>query len=138
MTAPTWPLTILYDASCPLCAAEMQTIRDHDKENRLILVDCSAPDFRDEDATAKGYCAEELMRKIHARDAAGRWYRGVDVFALAYGAAGLDSIARLWASRRLRPVLLRLYPWIARHRHWLSRLGLHAPFSWLIRRAARQ
>lgn len=138
MTAPCYPLTIYFDASCPLCAAELQTLRDHDGESRLELVDCSAPGFRDDATAADGIGVAELKRRIHARDAAGRWYRGVDVFALAYRAAGIEAIARIGASARLRPCCDRLYAWIADHRAALSRLRLHRPFGWLVRRAARK
>ena len=42
MNASRYPLTIYYDASCPLCAAEMHALRDEDHACRLRLVDCSA------------------------------------------------------------------------------------------------
>ena len=73
----------------------------------------------------QGYCRVDAMRLIHARDADGRWLIGVDVFEAAYRAAGLELIARVWGSRRLRPLLERLYPWVARHRQRLSRLGFN-------------
>lgn len=138
MNAPSYPLTIYYDASCPLCAAEMHAIRDHDGERRLKLVDCSARDFRDDDVDAEGIAIAELMQRIHARDAAGRWYRGVDVFVLAYRAVHIEAIARLWSNRRLRPFLDRLYGWVASHRAGLSRLRLNRVYGWLVRRAARK
>ena len=65
-----------------------------------------------------------MMARIHARDAAGRWLRGIDVFAAVYRAAGLRRLARLYASRRLRPLFDRLYPWIADNRHYAVGLGL--------------
>lgn len=134
MSAVRFPLTIYYDASCPLCAEEMHAIRDHDRDGRLRFVDCSAADF--DDATTAGVPVSELMRQIHARDAAGRWYRGVDVLVLAYRTAGIEAIARLFEHRRWRPLWDRLYRWTARHRMLLSRLGLNAGFGWLVRRAA--
>lgn len=138
MKPPQYPLTILYDRSCPLCAAELHAIRDYDLENRLRLIDCSPPGFHDEAAAAAGVSAFDLMHQIHARDAAGRWYRGVDVFVLAYRAAGIEAMARLWATPRLRPLWDWLYRWVARHRTTLSRLHLNAAFGWLVRRAARR
>lgn len=135
MTA-TWPLRIYYDASCPLCREEMHALKDHDAGQRLALVDASAPGFTDPDLAAAGIPRSELMRLIHARDAAGRWFIGVDVFELAYSAAGLHGMARLWAHPRLRPVWTRLYPWIARLRQPLSWLRLNRAYGWLVRRAA--
>ena len=138
MSEPNYPLTIFYDASCPLCASELHALRDHDERRSLVLVDCSAEEFADASTKAAGISRADLMQCIHARDATGRWYRGVDVLALAYRTAGIESIARLWAHPRLRPLWSRVYPWIARHRMTLSRLRLHGLFGWLIRRAARR
>jgi predicted DCC family thiol-disulfide oxidoreductase YuxK len=138
MKEPRYPLTIFYDRSCPLCSQELHAIRDYDREDRLRLIDCSPPAFHDEAAAAAGVPAFDLMHQIHARDAAGRWYRGVDVFILAYRAAGIEALARLWAYPRLRPLWDRLYLWIAKHRRILSRLHLNAAFGLLVRRAARR
>jgi predicted DCC family thiol-disulfide oxidoreductase YuxK len=135
MTA-TWPLRIYYDASCPLCREEMHALKDHDAAGRLALVDASAPGFTDPDLVAAGIPRADLMRLIHARDAAGRWFIGVEVFQLAYGAAGLHGMAALWANPRLRPVWDRLYPWVARLRQPLSWLRLNRAYGWLVRRAA--
>ncbi len=137
--AASFPLTIYFDASCPLCRKEMSALRDHDAQQRLALVDCSGPDFDDREVRRAGYSVPELMRLIHARDADGRWFIGVDVFVLAYDAVGIRSMAEFWAHPRLRPVWDWLYPWVARHRMVLSRLGFTAAFDafvrWLGRRA---
>lgn len=135
---PAWPLRIYYDAACPLCAHELHALRDHDREGRLELRDCSSPDFRDADLDAAGLTPGLLMRRIHARDADGRWLVGIPVFEAAYGAVGIASVAALWGHRWLRPVWDRLYPWIADHRMQLSRLRLDRPFEWLVRALARR
>lgn len=135
MTA-AWPLVIYYDASCPLCREEMHALAEFDHGGRLQLRDASVPDFQDADLQSAGIRLPELMRLIHARDAAGRWYRGVEVFELAYGAAGLHGIAAVWANPRLRPLWDRIYPWVARFRQPLSKLHLNRPYGWLVRRAA--
>lgn len=120
-----YPLTVFYDASCPMCASEMHAIKTLDAHGRIELVDCSAAAF-DEGALARGgYCRADAMSLIHARDGDGRWLVGVDVFEAAYRAAGLETIARFWGNRRLRPIIERLYPWVARHRQRLSGLGLN-------------
>ena len=108
-----------------MCASEMHALKARDAHGRLELVDCSAADF--DETVLAGTCIrrEDLMIWIHARDAHGRWFVGVDVFELAYRLAGLETVAGIWGNRLLRPVLARLYPWIAKHRQWLSRLGMH-------------
>jgi predicted DCC family thiol-disulfide oxidoreductase YuxK len=129
--ALAYPLTIYYDASCPLCRAELETLKARDGDHLLRLVDCSADAFDDADARVHGVTRDAMMRRIHARDAAGRWLQGLDVFTAVYRAAGLFFLARIYASRRLRPLLDRLYPWIADHRQMLSRLGLPHAFRFV-------
>jgi predicted DCC family thiol-disulfide oxidoreductase YuxK len=79
--------------------------------------------------------AKPSCRAFHARDANGDWLRGVDVFAAVYEAAGFPRIARVCRSAMLRPLLDRMYPWIAAHRRILSALGLARLFH-LARRPA--
>jgi len=140
MSLPTvqWPLRIYYDRSCPLCAHEMHALIAHDAHANLQLVDSSAADFADADAAAAGITPADMSRLIHACDANGRWIIGVEVFVLAYQAVGLDSIARLWAHPWLRPIWDRFYPWFARNRMALSRLGIAPLYGWLIEGAARR
>jgi predicted DCC family thiol-disulfide oxidoreductase YuxK len=121
---PVLPLTVYYDKSCPLCATEMHALRDLNPAG-LRLEDCSAWDFDCRKIACDGVTREDLMARIHARRPGGCWLVGIDAFEAAYASAGLKGMARFWGSRRLRPVLERIYPWIARHRQSLSRLGLH-------------
>jgi predicted DCC family thiol-disulfide oxidoreductase YuxK len=118
----SYPLTVYYDASCPLCRAEMHALRDRDREGRLQLVDCSARDFDDTGLLAYGVTRDKLMEVIHAQDAYGRWLVGIDCYEAMYRAAGKERVAALWGNRWLRPMFRRAYPWVARHRQFLSRL----------------
>jgi predicted DCC family thiol-disulfide oxidoreductase YuxK len=115
-----YPLTIFYDASCALCAGEMRALKARDTAARLELVDCSAADFDDTVLAGTLIRREELMTLIHARDAHGRWLVGVEVLAAAHGAVGRRAVADFWGNRTLRPLLERLYSWIARHRQLLA------------------
>lgn len=133
-----YPLTVFYDASCPLCAGEMHALRELDTAGRIELVDCSAPEFSDEGLLAEGITRAALMQRIHARDAHGRWLIGMDAFEAVYRAAGLEGAARMWADPRWRSIFDRLYPWIARYRRILSRLGMQVFVRRLIRSAARR
>lgn len=132
------PMTVWYDASCPLCRAEIGAIADADTDGVLRLVDCSAPGFDDPDTRAAGIGRAALMEALHARDAEGRWHVGVDAFEAIYRAVGIESVARLWGHPWLKPVLVRVYPWIARNRMRLSRLGVAGLFEAWVRREARR
>jgi predicted DCC family thiol-disulfide oxidoreductase YuxK len=121
-----YPLTVFYDASCPMCAAEMHALKKLDHE-RLELVDCSAAEFDETVLAGVGITRADLMARIHARDAHGRWLIALDAIEAAYRAVGLERAADLWGSRRLRPLLDPLYRWLARHRQMLSRVWFTSP-----------
>lgn len=127
-----YPLTVFYDASCPMCAGEMQALKNLDHE-RLALVDCSALDFDETVLAGVGITRADLMARIHARDAHGRWLVALDALEAAYRAVGLERAADFWGARRFRPLLDPVYRWVARRRQVLSRLGISA----LARRFAR-
>jgi hypothetical protein len=63
---------------------------------------------------------------------------GLDAFEAVYASAGLEGPARFWGDRRLRPVLDRIYPVMARYRQPLSRLGMHRLVGALLRAIARR
>ena len=119
------PVTIFYDGSCAMCAGEMHALKARDRANRLELVDCSAADFDETVLAGTVIRREDLMTLVHARDAHGRWLIGIEVFEFAYAAAGLKMAAGFWSSAALRPLLARIYPWLAANRRLLSGLGVH-------------
>lgn len=125
-----YPLTIYFDGSCPLCTREVQLLTRFDDRKQLQLVDCSPSTF----APVDGYPRDAMMALIHARDAAGQWLIGAPVFAAAYRASGFAAIAGLWGSPRLQPMWRVVYPWIARNRMWLSRLGAISALTWILHR----
>jgi predicted DCC family thiol-disulfide oxidoreductase YuxK len=130
-----YPLTIYYDASCPMCADEMHTIKESDLKNKLILVDCASENFNE-----PTFCPSNqaiLMERIHAVDAAGQWIKGVDVFTVAYSASGFKQLSKFWGSPILRPILSRAYPIIADNRNWLSKTPLPYLLNKLLRMCAR-
>ena len=129
MRTIAYPLTIYYDASCPLCAREMHALKARDAGGRFTLTDCSAADFDERTCARDGITRDMMMACLHARDASGQWWSGLDVFEAAYRAAGLHLVARVIGSRRLRPILQRMYPWIAANRYALSRLGMARIFG---------
>ena len=113
-----YPLTIFYDASCPVCALEMDHLRGRDTAGRLVLVDMSTPGF---DAARYGLALPDLDAAIHALRPDGSVVRGMVVLRLAYAAAGLGWLLRPSAAAPLRPVFDSAYRVFARHRKPISR-----------------
>lgn len=83
---PSWPLTLYYDGDCPLCAREIQLLRQHTDVQRLCLVDISLRDFH---AESIGLTQPALQNLLHARFADGQWVTGLDATLWSWRAAGL-------------------------------------------------
>jgi len=118
-------LSVFYDGSCALCSAEMTELARLDTGHELALIDCARADFDDTPYRAEGVDRDAMLANMHVRDALGDWHRGVDAFALMYATVGAPTLARLWAHPLTRPFTRRLYPWVVRHRHTLSALGIN-------------
>ena len=133
-----YPLTVYFDASCRLCNSEMQNIKAHDANNQLILIDCSSQQFDDSPFKPQVIRKVDMMTLLHAQDAKGQWWIGVDAFTVIYETVGLNMLSKLWGSRLTRPWAKRLYPWIARNRQLLSFIGLPVLFNCWQKHAVRK
>jgi len=134
--ASDYPLKIFYDASCPVCALEMDHLRTRDTAGRLELVDMSAPGF---DAACHGFSAADLDAAIHAVRPDGSVVRGMPVLRLAYAAAGLGWLLRPTGVGPLRPAFDAAYRFFARNRKAISRTlapAIAALRNWRQRRSA--
>lgn len=129
-------LRVYHDGACPLCRAEIASLRLADVHGEIDWVDVAAGDFHCPLASAAGLGRSELLAALHVYDPQAGWRVGVDAFAHLYHRLGLRGLANPWALPGLSALLRLAYPWIARHRAWLARLGLVRPFEWLLRRAA--
>jgi len=116
--ASDYPLKVFYDASCPVCALEMEQLRRRDAAGRLELVDMSAPGF---DAACHGFAHADLDAAIHAVRPDGTMVRGMAVLRLAYAAAGLGWLVRPTGFGPLRPLFDAAYRAFARNRKSISR-----------------
>ncbi len=133
-----YPLTIYFDASCRLCNSEMQNIKVHDVDNQLILIDCSSPEFDDAPFNKEGINRTLMMNRLHMQDANGNWRMGVEAFEVIYRTVGMASIAKLWGGALTKPLAVKLYPWVVKHRYTLSKIGLPELFGLWSRHAARR
>ncbi|MBC3936975.1 DUF393 domain-containing protein [Undibacterium sp. CY7W] len=112
-----YPLTILYDESCPLCKLEIDNLRARNQAGQLRFIDVSAPDY---DVSLCQVAKADLMRIIHALRADGQLVHGMEVFRLAYEAVGLGWITVASGWPLLKPVFDWIYPHIANNRGRLS------------------
>lgn len=130
----TYPLTLLYDAQCPVCALEMDHLRARSTDGRLLFVDIAQPGF---DASRYGLRFEAVDAEIHGIRPDGSVIIGVEVLRLAYEAAGLGWVMRPTGWAPLRPAFDLGYRLFARHRRRISAAA--APLIGVIRarRASR-
>lgn len=103
--------TLFYDGHCPLCRREIRLLRRLQQGglaftdiHRLPTTDTSLP------------AADALLRRLHLRDSAGHWHRGLEATVRAWSHTrygflfrpllwpGIGRLARLayvkWADRR--------------------------------------
>lgn len=116
MTA-AYPLTLLYDAQCPVCSLEMDHLRERCADGRLVFVDISSPGF---DAASYGATYEAMDAEIHGVLPDGSVIKGVEVLRLAYAAAGLGWVMRPTGWAPLRPAFDAGYRLFAQHRRRIS------------------
>jgi predicted DCC family thiol-disulfide oxidoreductase YuxK len=114
--SPAYPLTIYFDASCAICAAEMRHMKSRDAASRLHLVDCSPAAFDDGPAARNA-----LMAAIHVKDAQGEVFVGVPAIRLCRSAVGLSSGSVLLDLPLVAPLADRAYALLARNRYRIPR-----------------
>jgi predicted DCC family thiol-disulfide oxidoreductase YuxK len=135
MNSSTYPLTIYYDASCPVCDGEMHNLMLRNTDGMLVFVDASAPDFV---SPLAGLAQADLLNLIHARKANGEVVRSVEVLRLAYRAVGLGWVAAAASWPGLRQLADRAYPWLAHNRYRIPRPLVRLLFEGPTRRAAER
>ena len=77
MPAPVFPLRVFFDGGCGVCSSEMRTYRRREHGGRLVFIDIRSPRF---DPSPYGISKKEFMHELHAIDANGEIFRGVDAF----------------------------------------------------------
>lgn len=72
----TFPLTVYFDASCPMCRREIALYQRLPSATAIRWVDVSAPT-----ACGDGLSCEVAMRRFHVRDENGRLHSGAAAFS---------------------------------------------------------
>lgn len=115
-----YPLTLLYDAACPVCALEMDHLRSRNQQGLLAFVDIAQPGF---EAARYGASLAAMDAEIHGLWADGHMVRGMDALRLAYAAVGLGWVLRPTGVAPLRPLFDTAYSLFARYRRPISRVA---------------
>jgi predicted DCC family thiol-disulfide oxidoreductase YuxK len=134
----SFPLTLLYDAACPVCSLEMDHLRERCSDGRLLFIDITAPGF---DAAAWGVTQAELMARIHGVRPDGTHLIGLAALREAYAAAGLGHWLAATGWRGFTPWADAAYERFARHRQPISRAMaplIAALREWRARRTLRR
>lgn len=118
--SPAFPLQVLYDGACSICAAAIEGYACREGGERLILVDVTVQEFEPE---RFGLPLNKLLYQLHAIDRQGHIYRGVDALRAIWQAfpagSGYGLLGRILACPPIRP-LARLGYWcFARLRRFL-------------------
>jgi predicted DCC family thiol-disulfide oxidoreductase YuxK len=133
-----FPLTLLYDAACPVCSLEMDHLRERCTSGSLRFVDITAPGFS---AAAWGTTQAELMARIHGVRPDGTHLIGLAALREAYAAAGLGHWLAPTGWRGVAGVADTAYEQFARHRQRVSRWAaplIGAIRTWRARRTLRR
>ncbi len=119
MDTNIYPLEFLYDGQCPICRYDVARLHQADKQERLIFIDVTTPEFQPE---VYGQSREALIARIHARRADGTLIEGPEVFRLAIAAIGYGWLVAPTRWPVFRQITEVAYRWFARNRHQTARL----------------
>jgi predicted DCC family thiol-disulfide oxidoreductase YuxK len=111
---------VLYDSECPLCTFQMKLLTWLDWGSRLELIPISDPRAA---ALAPNVTRDELLEAIHCVSTDGRIYRGAR--ALRFVGLRMPLLVPLALFLWIPGVIWvaeKVYMWISRNRHLLSRL----------------
>ena len=71
-----YPLSIFYDGACGVCSTEIRYYRSI-ADQRVQFINIASANF---DAGTYGKTIDDFQEKLHARDADGHFYTGVEAF----------------------------------------------------------
>ena len=114
----SFALRIYFDGHCPLCAREMNQLRQLDSAKKLDLQDIHAGDFSQRFPHINPLEADRIL---HGETADGRLLLGLDVTCMAWQLVGRGHWFMWMRWPLIKPVADRAYLLFARHRHRISR-----------------
>ncbi len=78
----TYPLTIFFDGACGVCSTEISYYRSI-ADQRIRFVNIADPDF---DAAVFSKTMDDFQKQLHASDAKGQYFTGVEAFRQLWNA----------------------------------------------------
>ena len=111
------PLALFHDGQCPLCRKEIAWLRRHPRSRLIHFIDIRDDDFC---AEAWGQRFDDMLGKLHLRDATGHWFIGMDASRALYATLGHRRWVRLSSVPGVRGLLNIGYLGFARLRPWLT------------------
>lgn len=113
----TTKLTIFYDATCPLCLAEIHLLKHHNHKKLLEFIDIHSLD----PANTIIDC-QLALQKIHAKLGEQLIVVGPEVFFEAYKRTDLRLVNYLFSFAIFRFAYAKFYWVFAKYRHQISKL----------------
>ena len=111
---------VLYDAECPLCTFQMKLLTWLDWFGRLQLIPISTPRAQE---LAPNLTREELLEAIHCVTTEGHQYRGARCIRfVGLRMPLLLPIALVLWMPGVIWIAEKIYMWVSRNRHLLSRI----------------
>lgn len=110
---------LLYDDGCPMCTFQMRGLTWMDWFNKLTMIPISHPKASE---LAPGISRENLLEAIHCVSRKGKIYRGARAlrFIGMRLVLGVPMALFLWIPGVIW-VAEKVYAWVSRNRHLLSR-----------------
>jgi predicted DCC family thiol-disulfide oxidoreductase YuxK len=113
-----YPMTMFHDDNCPVCRFDIGNLKAHNQDGKLRFIDIADPDFY---PAKYGMTLRDFEVQIRAQCADGRMVTGMEVFRLAYQAAGFGWVVAPANWCILRRPADALYRAFARNRHGIGR-----------------
>jgi len=112
-------MIVFYDASCPLCAKEMQLLKAADKHNKIVLEDINAANF---EQRFSHLTRQATMAFLHGQQDNGEMIYGLDVTIAAWQIVGRHKWLKLLQLPGIHYLARQSYKVFAKYRKPIARL----------------
>ncbi|WP_440056696.1 thiol-disulfide oxidoreductase DCC family protein (plasmid) [Pseudoalteromonas sp. T1lg65] len=112
-------MIIFYDGRCPLCAKEMDHLKQHDHHNQIVLKNVHCENFASEYPEIN---KQHALNVLHGYDFQGKLIKGLDVTVLAWQTVGKHRWLGILRWPLIRTISDLCYLFFAKHRMTISKL----------------